>query len=134
MIEKVTLQLNGERFVPEEELRCEQMTPKALMLYAGAKCAGLSALHIMRRERVAPKRFEISMAGEISEATAQEPSLFTSFHAVYNIECDTDDDQVKVSRAVKLAHEKYCGMVRMLGRIAPVTHEIAVVSTQPERV
>lgn len=134
MIEKVTLRLEGERFVPAEELRCDELAPKALMLYAGVKCAALSALHIMRRERVAPERFEISMAGEIGEATVQEPSVFTSFHVVYNVECDTDDDQVKVSRAIKLAHEKYCGMVRMLSRIAPVTYEIAVVSTEPERV
>lgn len=134
MIEKVTLRLSGEQFVPEEHMSCEAMSPKVMLLYAGAKCGGLSAMNIMRKERVSPARFEISMAGEVTEATAQEPSVFSSFHIVYNVECDTADDQVKVSRAVKLAHEKYCGMVRMLGRIAPVTHEIAVVSTEPERV
>lgn len=48
---------------------------------------------------------------------------------VYNIECDTEDDQAKVGRAVTLAHEKYCGMMQMLRKVAPVSHEIAVVST-----
>lgn len=28
-------------------------------------------------------------------------------------------------------NQKYCGMVRILARIAPVTHETAVVTTQP---
>ena len=28
-----------------------------------------------------------------------------------------------------LAHEKYCGMMQMLRKVAPVSHEIAVVST-----
>ena len=52
---------------------------------------------------------------------------------VYNVECGTEDDQAKVSRAIDLTHEKYCGMVQMLRRIAPVSHEIAVVSTQPAK-
>lgn len=134
MIEKVTLELSGGKLLPADGMPCEEMNPKALLLYAGAKCGGLSALQIMRKQRVEPKRFEISMAGEISTATVQDVSVFTSFHVVYNVECDTADDQVKISRAVKLAHEKYCGMVRMLSHVAPVTHEIAVVSTEPERV
>ena len=58
---------------------------------------------------------------------------FKSFHVVYNIECDTEDDQAKVSRAVTLAHEKYCGMMQMLRKVAPVSHEIAVVSTEPAK-
>ena len=52
---------------------------------------------------------------------------------VYNVECSSEDDQAKVSRALALAHEKYCGMVQMLRRIAPVSREIAVVSTQPAK-
>ena len=60
-------------------------------------------------------------------------SVFKSFHVVYNIECDTEDDQAKVSRAATLTHEKYCGIMRMFRMIAPVSHEIAVVSTEPAK-
>lgn len=133
MIEKVTLQLTDRgELLPVGAPRCEEMTPKALLLYAGAKCGGLSALNILRKERISPKRFEITMAGEITTETVHEVSVFSSFHVVYNVECGADD-QVKVSRAVKLAHEKYCSMVRMLSCIAPVTHEIAIVSTEPAK-
>jgi putative redox protein len=52
---------------------------------------------------------------------------------VYNVECSSEDDQAKVGRALELTHEKYCGMVQMLRRIAPVSREIAVVSTQPAK-
>lgn len=132
MIEKITLHLaEGSKFVPEEGTRCEDMTPKSLLLYAGAKCAGQTAMHIMEKERIYPRRFEISMSGDVS---TDPENMFRSFHAVYNIECDSDDDQVKVSRAVTLAHEKYCGMARILRKIAPLSHEIAIVSTQPEKV
>ena len=80
-----------------------------------------------------PKRFEIGISGELSDETPQSESTFKSFHVVYNIECDTEDDQAKVSRAVTLAHEKYCGMMQMLRKVAPVSHEIAVVSTEPAK-
>ena len=132
--EKVTLQLSGDAdFTSEGGPRCEEMNPKTLLLYAAAKCVGKTALMIMDKERFRPKRFEIGISGELSDETPQSESTFKSFHVVYNIECDTEDDQAKVSRAVTLAHEKYCGMMQMLRKVAPVSHEIAVVSTEPAK-
>ena len=134
MIEKVTLQLTGDsKLVPENGPDCGEMNPKTLLLYAAAKCSGMTALMIMDKERFRPKRFEIGISGELSDETPQSESTFKSFHVVYNIECDTEDDQAKVSRAVMLAHEKYCGMMQMLRKVAPVSHEIAVVSTEPAK-
>lgn len=132
MIEKVTLEMNDKSgFDLRGDTKCRDLSPKALLLFAGAKCAGLTALNIMQKERVNPVRFEISMSGELSTDTVQSESVFRSFNVVYNIECARYDEQSKVSRAVNLAHEKYCGTVQMLGRIAPVSHEIAIVSTEP---
>ena len=132
MIEKVTLQLTGDSdFTSADAPRCEEMNPKALLLYAAAKCVGGTALTIMQKERMRPKRFGISISGELSEENPQSESVFQSFHVVYNIQCDTYDDQAKVGRAVTLTHEKYCGMMRMLRMIAPVSHEVAVDSTDP---
>ncbi len=135
MIEKVTLHLtDGARFEAESGTNCDTMNPKALLLYAGAKCAGLTVLHILGKERIVPKRFEISLSGELTTATVQAGSEFRSFHVVYNIECDTDVDQTKIGRAVKLAQEKYCGLMQMLRKIAPVTPEYAVACTEPAAV
>lgn len=106
MIEKVTLQLSGDAdFTSEGGPRCEEMNPKTLLLYAAAKCVGKTALMIMDKERFRPKRFEIGISGELSDETPQSESTFKSFHVVYNIECDTEDDQAKVSRAATLTHE-----------------------------
>lgn len=134
MIEKVTLQLSGEgKFHAENGAGCDTLNPKALMLYAAAQCSGQTALMIMQKERITPKRFEISYSGELSTEEVQSESVYRSFHVVYNIECGSEDDQAKVSRAIDLTHEKYCGMVRMLRMIAPVSHEIAIVSTEPAK-
>lgn len=130
MIEKVTLQMakNGS-FKLEGDIKCKDLNPKAMFLYSAAKCAGLTAMHIMGKEKMKPKGFEITMSGELSTPTIQAESVFRSFNIVYNIECNTISDQIKVSRAVNLAHDKYCGLVRMLRVIAPMSHEIAIVST-----
>ena len=131
MIEKVTLQMseNG-KFRTADGAGCDTMNPKALLLYAAAQCAAQTALMIMRKERIAPKRF---CSGELSTQELRSESVFTSFHVVYNVECGSEDDQAKVSRAIVLTHEKHCGLVRMLRMIAPVSHEVAVVSTEPAK-
>lgn len=131
MIEKVTLEMNDKSgFDLGGDTKCRDLNPKALLLFAGAKCAGLTALNIMKKERVTPVRFEISMSGELSTDTLQSESVFRSFNVIYDIECAHYDEQTKVSRAVNLAHEKHCGTIQMLARIAPVSHEIAIVSTE----
>ena len=102
MIEKVTLQMSGNgKFRTENGTGCDAMNPKTLMLYAAAQCSAQTALMIMQKERITPKRFEISYSGDLSAETVQS--------------------------------ESYCGMVQMLRRIAPVSREIAVVSTQPAK-
>lgn len=134
MIEKVTLHLTNESKIELADTTCDKLNPKEMLLYAGAMCAALTATRLMEKERITPKRFEIGMSGELSTDTVQSISVFKSFHVVYNVECSTADDQVKVSRAIALTHDKYCGTIDMLRRIAPVSHEIAVVSTEPARV
>ena len=67
MIEKVTLQMSGNgKFRTENGTGCDAMNPKTLMLYAAAQCSAQTALMIMRKERIAPKRFEIGFSGELS--------------------------------------------------------------------
>lgn len=130
MIEKVTLELSGTSdFRLTGGPRCEAMNPKALLLYAAAKCSGLTLLQILQKQRIRLLRLEIGISGELSTETLQAESTFCSFHVLYNVACDCADDQIQVSRAVRLAHEKYCGLMQMLRKIAPVTHEVAIVST-----
>lgn len=133
MIEKVTLQMtdDGRNFLSADGTPCDEINPKAMMLFAGAKCAGFTVLMIMKQSRVTAKHLEISVSGELTTDTLKAESEFRSFHYVYNIECDNEADQIKLRNAADLAHTKYCGLARMFEKIAPVTHEIAVVATKP---
>ncbi len=131
MIEKVTLEMVAPmQFATTDRSTCEEMNPKALLLYAAAKCAGLTMMHILQKGHIHPNRLEITCTGELSTATLQPESTFRSFHVIYNIACKAVEEQRKVSRAVELTHDKHCGMIEMLRHIAPVTREVAIVSTE----
>lgn len=135
MTEKVNVQMNrAGRFEPRGGTDTASMNPKELLLYAAAQCAGQTAAAIMKRERLTPKSFEISVTGELSTETLQAESIFTCFHVVYNVACAGEADCAKASRALELTHDKYCGLVQMLSRIAPVSREIAVVNMAPAKV
>lgn len=135
MIEKVTVRMTEEaKFRAIDGPGCDEMNPKELLLYAAAQCSGYTAMTVMQKMHLKPKNLEISYSGELNTETLQAESMFRSFHVVYNVECGSGSEQEKASRAIELTHEKYCGLSQMLRRIAPITHETAIVSTEPEPV
>lgn len=133
MIEKVTVRMTEDaKFRAIDSPGCDEMNPKELLLYAAAQCSGYTAMMVMQKMHLKPKNLEISYSGELNTETLQAESMFRSFHVVYNVECGSGSEQEKASRAIELTHEKYCGLSQMLRRIAPITHETAIVSTEPE--
>ena len=111
---------------------CDKLNPKEMLLYATAECAGITIMSILAKERIKPKSLEIEMSGKLDTEGVTAKSQYTSFSIVYNVECAHIDDQAKVSRAVNLANEGYCGTLQMMRKIAPVSHEIAIVSSETQ--
>ena len=136
MIQQVTIQMTSARtYVLEGNKKCDQLNPKELgetLGVVGESGSGksMTAMAIMEKERVSPTRFELSISGELDTETVQSSSVFKSFRIVYNVQCECENDQMKVSRAINLAHDKHCGGVQMLRKIAPVADEIAIVNTK----
>jgi uncharacterized OsmC-like protein len=108
----------------------EKLNPKELLLYSTALCAGMTTLSIAEKERVKLLKLEIKMSGELDTEKVEGKSQFVSFDIAYNIECKHIDEQSKVSNAVRLATDKYCGGLAMLRKIAPVSHSISIVSIE----
>jgi putative redox protein len=54
--------------------------------------------------------------------------MYSHFNITYRAECTTTKDQIVISRAINLAHDKYCGMIQMLRRIAPLSHDTSIVT------
>lgn len=109
-----------------------KLNPKELLLYSTALCAGMTLKTILDKERIKPLKIEIRMEGELDTEKVEGQSKFTSFHIGYNIECKHIDEQGKVSHAVQLANDKYCGGLAMLRKVAPVSHSTSIVSIEVE--
>ena len=119
--QKVTIELTRSgKFRLEGSQKADDLNPKALMLCAAAKCAGLTIQAMLRKQNITVKMLEITVEGVLDTPEVQAGSHFRSFNVSYNA----------VSRAIALTQEKYCGTIAMLRMIAPVAHEISVVSTE----
>lgn len=122
---------DDSRFEPATGPSREQMNPKELFLCSAATCAALTALSIMKRQRIAPVNFEVTVSGRLSTDEVRAESVYESFEVFYRVETRNDDDDARVGRAIILAHDKYCGLVRMLKMIGPVSRGISAVVSVP---
>lgn len=130
MIQKITLRMDSNlRFIPTDERSLGELNPKELLLYATADCAGQTIVGLLKEHIISVGSMEISIEGTLTTPTVVAESRYSHFNIIYRIECNTLKDQVIISRAVNLAHDKYCGMIQMLRRIAPLTHETSIVAT-----
>lgn len=120
---------NGH-FVLGNSNKLDKLNPKELLLYSTALCAGLTLQSITEKERVKLLKIEIKMSGELDTEKVEGRSQFTSFNIAYNIECKHIEEQTKVSHAIHLTTEKYCGGLAMLRKIAPVSHSVSIVSIE----
>ena len=110
--------------------KLDKLNPKELLLYSTALCAGLTLQSITEKERVKLLKIEIKMSGELDTEKVEGRSQFISFNIAYNIECKHIEEQTKVSHAVQLTTDKYCGGLNMLRKIAPVSHSVSIVSIE----
>lgn len=130
MILKVSLHLNDNRLFEAEDGRtADERNPKELLLYATVKCAGLTILSLLKEHVENVKLMELTLEGTLSTPTVVAESRFTHFNVIYRAECRTLKEQMVISRAVNLAHDKYCGMIQMIRHIAPLSHEVSIVAT-----
>ena len=128
----ITIHEDANRNFMLNERDIAHLNPKEYLLYSTALCAGLTLQTILEKERIRPKSLEITVSGRINTDKVEGKSQFESFNIRYNIECTHISDQAKVGYAVNLTNDKYCGNLQMLRKIAPISHEIEIVSTEIE--
>ena len=129
----ISIHINDEgKFSLCDPQELSKLNPKELLLYSAALCAGMTLKSILDKEKVAPLKIEIKLSGELDTEKVEGQSKFTSFNIAYNIECKHIDEQGKVSHAIQLTTDKYCGGLAMLRAIAPVSHSTSIVSIEVE--
>jgi putative redox protein len=130
MTQKITLQMSSDhRFSIAEGRNIDALNPKELLLYASLDCLSRTIMALLKERTSSLKNLELTLEGTLSTPTVVAESLFTHFNVVYNAECHTLKEQEVVSRAINLANDKYCGMLQMLRKIAPLTHVTSIVAT-----
>lgn len=131
MTQKVTIRMTRDgKFKPAGNIKLSELNPKEMLLFAAADCAGRTVISLLKERSSAVKNFEIAVEGTLNTPTLVAESRYTAIDVIYNIECRTLKEQIDISRAVNLAHDKYCGTMQMLKLIAPVSHQIAITATE----
>lgn len=128
--QKVTVELKNGRFRLPNMAKADDLNPKAMVLCATAQCAGFTVMGILQKNKVVPKRLEITIEGTLDTDKLQANSRFHNFSVAYNVECKSINDQPYVSQAIYDAQERECGLIALLKCAAPVSYDISIVSTE----
>ena len=99
------------------------MNPKKMLLGALNACSGMDVVDILTKMKVAFNKLEIEAE---AEQTEEHPKVFKSIQMVYRIDAGKDDLD-KVTRAVSLSQEKYCGVSAMLAKHCEITYTIELI-------
>jgi putative redox protein len=97
-------------------------SPKPLMMVALAGCTGIDVTTILKKMRVGVEDINIEVE---SEQTDEIPSTYTSMHVIYTF-TGNDLDLKKLTRAVELSQDKYCGVASMYKKIMDISWEIRI--------
>ncbi len=99
--------------------------PKALMLTALSGCTGMDVTSLMKKMRTdeAVKEFTVDVEGHLTE---EHPKYYDKVHVTYTFK-GKDMDEAKLTKAVNLSIERYCGVFEMFRKFADVSHEIVFI-------
>lgn len=94
--------------------------PKALMLSSLAGCSGLDVDSLLSKMRAEVIDFNIVVTGELTE---EHPKFYDKVKVDYHF-YGSDLKEDKITKAVNLSVDRYCGVMEMFRQFAKVTTEI----------
>jgi putative redox protein len=96
------------------------LSPKALMLSSLSGCTGLDVLSLLKKMRVEVAHFKIEVTAVLTE---DHPKYYKKVNVIY-IFSGNKLDKEKITKAVNLSVERYCGVFEMFRHFATVTTQI----------
>lgn len=131
MTQKITLRMNADHtFTMADGRKLESLNPKEMLLFASLDCLSRTINGLLKERISTVKSMELSLEGRLTTPAVVAESQYAHFNVIYNIECHTLKEEMDISRAINLAHDKYCGMLQMLRKIAPLSKEVSIVATE----
>ncbi len=93
---------------------------KSLMLTSLAGCTGMDLGSLIKKMRIAVDGITIVVTAELTD---EHPKIYKSTHISYHFS-GNDLDQAKLTKAVNLSVDRYCGVIAMFRAFSEVTTEI----------
>ena len=108
---------------PEHGGRNLGVRPMEMLLLGMGGCSEFDVVHILKKGRHDVRFCEVELTAERAET---EPKVFTRIHAHFKVG-GVGLTEKAVERAVKLSAEKFCSASIMLGAMAQISHDFALV-------
>ena len=96
--------------------------PKPLTLASLGGCTGMDVISILRKMRVEPDYFNVSVA---ATSTDSHPVYYDNIKITYSFK-GKDLPMDKLEKAINLSQDRYCGVTAMLRKAVNITHEIKI--------
>ncbi len=116
--------INSHKIILDAEIEVggenKGAAPKKLLLAGLAGCTGMDVISILKKMRVEPTYFNVSVDGELTE---EHPKIYNRIHLVYTFKGENLPID-KIEKAINLSQERYCGVTAMLLKSSEITHEI----------
>ncbi len=95
---------------------------KPLMLVSLAGCTGMDVASLMKKMRVDEQVTDFFVEVD-AHMTDEHPKYYDKVHVKYTFK-GKNLDRAKLTKAVDLSRNRYCGVYHMFRSFAEVTHEI----------
>jgi putative redox protein len=96
--------------------------PKALTLVSLAGCTGMDVISILKKMKVEPEEFHITVEGDLTE---DQPRYYEKIMVTYHFK-GKDLPTDKIQKAIQLSQDRYCGVSAMLRNGTIVEHEFTI--------
>lgn len=104
----------------EENDAFKPLRPKATMLSSLAACSGLDVVSIAEKMKIEFTDFKIEIEAELTE---EHPKIYNKVKVDYHFYGNALDEK-KITKAVDLSVEKYCGVMAMFRQFAEMKTQI----------
>lgn len=94
--------------------------PKAMMLSALAGCSGLDVVSLLNKMRIVIDDYKMEVEGELTD---EHPKTYHTVTIDYHF-YGSNLDEKKITKAVNLSLEKYCGVMEMFRQFAKMNTNI----------
>lgn len=94
--------------------------PKALLMSAVVGCMGVDIMSMLNKMKIVLEDLNIEMEAETRE---DHPRIYNYINLIFKFK-GKDLPVDKITKAVDLSHDKYCGVSAMLEKTVPINIEI----------